>query len=311
MGRYANRIKNGTFTVDGQTYHIPENENGGIDTLHGGNVGYDARNWSVVASNDSSVTFGLLDTGFENFPGTVYTLATYSVSNYASGPQGESRPRLTTTLVSSALDSVTPIMLSTHIYWNLNAFKEETVLNDTSLWMPYSARYVQTDGILIPNGTIGVCSDVPALDFLDPSLIGTNVDAAEGICGTGCTGVDNAFILDRPPMAGDTSTGYPVVKMWSNTTGIQVDLATNQRGIQIYTCNGQNGTIPVKQSQQQRNQGDSDAAGFVQKHGCVVIEPQVWIDGINNPQWGVTDYEVFSPETGPLVFYSTYDFSTY
>lgn len=44
VGRYANRIKNGTFTVQGVTSHIPENEHGGEDTLHGGNVGYDQRN---------------------------------------------------------------------------------------------------------------------------------------------------------------------------------------------------------------------------------------------------------------------------
>ena len=317
MGRYANRIKNGTFQLDGNTYHIPENEIGGIDTLHGGSVGYDQRNWTVVASNDSSITFSFLDTGFEGFPGTVYTLVTYAVSSYPSGPQGQVRPRLTTNIVSSALDQMTPIMLSTHIYWNLNGFKQQNILNDTTLWMPYSDRYIQTDGILIPNGTIGLTSDVPALDFLTPSLLGNNIDAAAGqnICGTNCTGVDNAFILDRPAAAGDTSTGYPVLSLWSDTTGIQLDLATNQRGLQIYTCNGQNGTIPVKQSQQDRNNGTSggstNATGFVQKHGCIVIEPQVWIDAINNPQWGVDQYEIFSPETGPLVFLSTYDFSTF
>jgi aldose 1-epimerase len=304
VGRYANRIKNSTFTVDGQTYHVTANDHGGLDTLHGGMLGYDARNWTVVASNDSSITFGLLDTGFEGFPGTVYTLATYSVSTYASGPQGQVLPRLTTSIISSALDAVTPIMLSTHIYWNLNAFKAETVLNDTTLWLPYADRYIATDGILIPTGIIGLTSERPALDFLSPKLLGDSIDMAQGVCGTGCTGVDNAFILGRP-------AGTAVLKMWSNTTGIQMDVSHNQRGFQIYTCNGQNGTIPVKQSQQDRNQGTPGATGFVQQHGCVVIEPQVWIDGINHPEWGVDQYEIFSPDTGPLVYYATYDFSTY
>ena len=53
VGRYANRIKNGTFTVDGVTSHIPENDNMGHDTLHGGMVGYDQRNWTVVSANVS------------------------------------------------------------------------------------------------------------------------------------------------------------------------------------------------------------------------------------------------------------------
>ncbi len=264
----------------------------------------------MVASNDSSVSFAFLDQGLEGFPGTVYTLVTYSVSSYASGPAGEVRPRLTASMVSSALDDPTPIMLSTHIYWNLNAFRANTTLNDTTIWMPYAQRYIQTDGILIPNGTIAAVSAEPALDFTTPKTVGNAVDVAEGVCGTGCTGVDNAFVLDRPVGSGDMSL-IPAVSMWSSTTGIKMDVATNQQGVQIYTCNGQNGTIPVRQSQQDANQGSDSAATFIQQYGCVVIEPQAYIDGINNPGWGVNKYEIFSPETQPLVHFSTYDFSTF
>lgn len=312
VGRYANRIKNGTFELDGNTYHIPENENGGLDTLHGGDVGYDQRNWTLVTSNDSVVSFQLLDTGFEGFPGTVLTTATYSVSNYPSGPQGQLRPRLTTQLVSIALDTPTPIMLSNHIYWSLNAFQAETVLNDTTLWMPYSDRYIQTDGILIPNGTFGLVSANPGLDFLSPKLVGEAIDETEGhdYCGTGCVGIDNAFAVDRPANIGQTSV-VPLLHMWSETTGIQMTASNNQIGLQIYTCNGQDGTIPVKQAQQQRNQGIAGATDTVNKYGCVVVEPQAYIDGINNPQWGVNNFEIYSPQTGPAVNYATYDFSTF
>lgn len=312
VGRYANRIKNGTFELDGNTYHIPTNENGGLDTLHGGDVGYDQRNWTVVTSNDSVISFQLLDTGFEGFPGTVLTTATYSVSNYPSGPQGQLQPRLTTQLVSVALDTPTPIMLSNHIYWNLNAFQAETVLNDTTLWMPYSDRFIQTDGILIPNGTFGLVSANPGLDFLSPKLVGDAVDATAGhdYCGTGCVGIDNAFAVDRPGNIGQTSV-VPILHMWSETTGIQMAVSDNQIGLQIYSCNGQDGTIPVKQAQQERNQGVAGATDAVNKYGCVVIEPQVYIDGINNPQWGVNNFEIYSPETGPAINYATYDFSTF
>ena len=53
------------------TSHVPENEHQGHNTLHGGKVGYDQQNWTVVASNASSVTFALLDQGLEGFPGSV------------------------------------------------------------------------------------------------------------------------------------------------------------------------------------------------------------------------------------------------
>jgi aldose 1-epimerase len=74
---------------------------------------------------------------------------------------------------------------------------------------------------------------------------------------------------------------FPILSMWSSTTGIQLDLKTNQQGIQLYSCHGQNGTVPVKESQQARNTGDKDAAAFVNKYGCLVIETQAWIDGIS------------------------------
>jgi len=222
------------------------------------------------------------------------------------------RPRLTTQLVSIALDSATPIMLSNHIYWNLNAFQAENILNDTYIWMPYSDRYIQTDGILVPNGTFGLTSDNPGLDFQSPKLVGTAVDETAGndYCGTDCVGIDNAFIVDRPADISMTSV-VPVFHVWSNTTGIQMTMSTNQIGIQIFTCMSQNGTIPVKQSQQERNQGVEGATEYVNKYGCFALEPQAYIDGINNPQWGVDDYEIFSPETGPSINRATYDFSTF
>jgi aldose 1-epimerase len=311
VGRFANRIKNSTFELNGQTYHIPPNENGGRDTLHGGTVGYDQRNWTVIASSQSSITFQLLDEAYEGFPGTVLTTATFTLGSAPSGPQGEMRPRLTSNMVSVALDLDTPIMIANHIYWNLNGFKEATILNDTTLWMPYSDRYIVVDPILIPTGALGSVKNLPNLDFTSPKLLGDAVNNATGVCGGGCTGIDNAFIVDRPVGAGPQAANFPLLSLWSNTTGIRMDISTNQIGLQIYTCNGQNGTIPVKQSQQNRNNGTSTAAKFVNQHGCIVIETQAWIDGVNHPEWGVSGYEIFGSTTQPNLNYATYDFSTY
>lgn len=311
VGRYANRIKNGTFTINGVTSHIPENENSGHDTLHGGSVGYDQRNWTVTASSDSSITFTLLDTGFEGFRGTVLTHATYTLSSTPSGPLGQSHPRLTAKSVSLALDEETPIMLANHIYWNLNAFTSKTILNDTTLWMPYSDRYIEIDNIEVPTGGLATVASKPVLDFTSPKLIGKDISSAVNVCGLGCTGYDNAFILDRPRYTGPEASNFPVLSLWSQNTGIRMDVSTNQGGLQIYSCNGQNGTIPVRQSQQQRNKGISGAAGYVEKYGCLVIETQDWIDGINYPEWGRNDYQLYSPQTGPAVNYATYDFSTF
>lgn len=296
VGRYANRIKNGTFTVQGVTSHIPENEHDGEDTLHGGTVGYDQRNWTVVSSNSSSITFSLLDQGYEGFPGNVITYATYTVS---AGPTWTSR------LVSIPLDEPTPIMLANHVYWNLDAFSNPsdlTILNDT-LHMPYSARYVQIDNIEVPNGTIGIVNG-SALDFTSPKQIGRDILNAVDDCGFNCTGYDNAFILDRPRYSAPEATDISVLTMYSNVTGIQLDVYTNQQSLQLYACDNLNGTIPVKMSQQHGN-----STSYVPKYGCLVIETQQWIDGINNPQWGQDQYQIYTPTTQPAVNFAQYDFS--
>jgi aldose 1-epimerase len=301
VGRYANRIKNGTFTVDGATSHVPENEHMGADTLHGGVVGYDQRNWTVVEANTSTITFSLLDQGFEGFPGTIITYATYTVSAGSAGPQWTSR------LVSIPLDEPTPIMLANHVYWNLDAFSntaDATILNNT-LYMPYSARYIEIDNIEVPNGTIGIVNDT-FLDFTSPKQIGRDIEQAVNACGLGCTGYDNAFILDRPRYSAPESTDLSVLTMSSNVTGIQLDIKTNQQSLQIYTCDNLNGTIPVKKSQQHSTNGSTT---YVPQYGCVVIETQQWIDGINNPQWGQDEYQIYTVDSEPAVVFAQYDFS--
>jgi aldose 1-epimerase len=95
IGRIANRIKNGSFTLGGTEYNIPKNHDG-LYTLHGGNVGYDQRNWTVTAYTSSSVTFALYDNAAEGFPGDIVTHATYTVDSKstADNPQGSLSPPL-------------------------------------------------------------------------------------------------------------------------------------------------------------------------------------------------------------------------
>jgi aldose 1-epimerase len=218
VGRYANRIKNGTFSIDGDTYHIPENDKGGKDTLHGGFIGYDMRNWTVTAHSQSSITFTLFDEGFENFPGDVINHAVFSVSTEKSAENPKGLPQLTTKLVSLALTKKTPIMLANHIYWNLNAFKNDNILKDTSLQMPLSDRIIAADTILIPTGEI---LDVKtafkgALDFTEPKLIGQDIEKTTGVCGEGCTGYDTCFLIDRPPAYAASDSMVPSVHLASD-----------------------------------------------------------------------------------------------
>ena len=173
-------------------------------------------------------------------------------------------------LVSIPLNEATPIMLANHVYWNLGAFVDEEglyVLNNT-LYMPYADRIIDIDGIEVPTGGLNLTNGT-AYDFTKPGkTIGQDTYTLENSCGTGCQGYDNAFVLDRPRYATE-DPGLEVLRMWAPSTGIQMSLSSNQQGLQIYTCTGQNGSIPVKASQQHFAN-----TTYVEKFGCIVIETQ-------------------------------------
>lgn len=307
VGRYANRIKNGTFTIDGKKYEVPKNEHDGINTLHGGFVGYDQRNWTVLSHSDNSITFSLLDPGWEDFPGTVLTQLTFTVDTDVTPLNPKGNPQLTAKLVSQALTEKTPIMLSNHIYWNLNAFREPDVRNDI-LHLPRAHRYVKTDGILIPTGEIGHVAHTKrrTLDFTRPKPIGRDIKYAVDLCGTGCTGYDNCFINDEPKKPGAT---VPILHLYSPATGITLDVASNQPALQIFTCDNYDGHIPVKPSQKKRNE-DAGFGGVdgINQYACVVIETQGWIDGINHPEW--RQKQIFGPQDEPTVNLAVFQFGT-
>jgi aldose 1-epimerase len=111
-GRYANRIKNSSFVIDGTTYNILPNENptaanpAGVDTLHGGPDGWDWRNWTVVAHTSNSITFSLTDPDRDQgFPGEVVSYVTYTLGNSTWDFK----------MVAIPTTKKTPIMLSSHV----------------------------------------------------------------------------------------------------------------------------------------------------------------------------------------------------
>lgn len=174
--------------------------------------------------------------------------------------------RLTSTIVSQALDLLTPIMLANHIYWNLNAFQAATIANDT-LVMPYADRIIGIDTLEVPTGalesvTLPWQSPSLPLNFTQEKMIGQGLDSMQ--CGYGCVGIDNAFIMDRPRNSWSESTDIPLLQMTGAATGIRLTLKTNQHSLQLYSCNGQNGTIPIKTDQM-----NGAATDYVQKYGCM------------------------------------------
>ncbi|KAJ7590857.1 galactose mutarotase-like domain-containing protein [Mycena floridula] len=277
VGRYANRIRNGTFTIPiskdasgpGQKFQIEENEHNGIDTLHGGFIGYDQRNWSIVRSSPSSVTFRLIDPdGAQGFPGTVIADVTYTLLPQATW-------KISMHAVASKL---TPIMLSSHAYWNLDAYG---IVDDLQgHYAQFGAsRVIATDGILIPTGELLEVAGTP-LDFRKAKSIGASINATAEFeyCGTGCVGFDNAWIYDK------NDGKKPVFQMWSINSGIKLEVTTNQPALQVYTCNGIfDPALPIPRK---KDQAGGPGAVY-DNHSCVVIEQESWIDAINNPEFNI------------------------
>ncbi|KAJ7819516.1 galactose mutarotase-like domain-containing protein [Mycena leptocephala] len=293
VGRYANRIRNGTFTIPiskdasgpGKKFQIVENENNGTDTLHGGAVGYDARPWTVVKQTSNSVTFSLVDpNGDQGFPGTVTTTVSYTL---------EAKATWKISMLAKATE-LTPIMLSGHHYWNLEAYQETQDLVGHHAQLDAS-RFIATDGHLIPTGQLTPVAGT-AMDFRKAKSIGGSINAtAEAqFCGTGCVGFDNAWVYDHNDFK------KPVFSVWSVNSGIKLDITTDQIALQIYSCNGINpALIPRKQDQ-------GGPSTIYTEHSCIAIEQESYIDAINNPEFGIN--QIYGPNR-PYTWESTYAFS--
>jgi len=189
-GRYANRIKNSSFEIDGVTYNVLPNENptadhpDGVDTLHGGPNGWDWRNFTVVSHSNNSITFSIVDPdGEQGFPGDVVSYITYTLGDMTWDFK----------MVAIPTTKKTPIMLSSHTYWNLDGFanNETNLALNHSFYMPYSGQRVGVDNILIPTGDILANQPGSVNDFWSaPKQIGSGFADPEikNNCGFNCSG---------------------------------------------------------------------------------------------------------------------------
>lgn len=259
VGRYANRIKNGTFEIDGKIFHTPLNENN-ISTLHGGNIGYDQRHYAIETWNASHVSFVLHDAdGTQGFPGSVVARASYSLLD-----MGELHIRMDANVTTS--NNKTPIMLSHHGYWALHGYKDanNTILNHT-LHMPKANKYIKTDGINIPTGAISKVAGTP-LDFRKARKFSERFNETHNLCGTGCQGWDNCWV-----MSDGHARNEDILTLSSPETGIRLRIKTDQDAIQVYTCDGisgAKGSLPRKYA----HGGDGTLDKIYENHSCLVLE---------------------------------------
>jgi aldose 1-epimerase len=256
VGRVANRIAGGRFTLDGRQYDVPVNN--GPNSLHGGAQGFDKRNWEVVESNPTRLILRLISPdGDQGYPGTVTATATYTLDDDAL-----------TVEYAATTDRPTLVNLSSHGYWNLagegaarGALGQRlTILAD---------HYLPTDASAIPTGEIRPV-DGTAFDFREPRRIDEHVrDASDEQIRVG-RGYDHNWIVAREVSAGTRL----VARLEDPQSGRIMELLSNQPGLQFYSGNFLDGTSAGK-------------AGRLYRMGdAIVLEPQMFPDTPNRPDFG-------------------------
>ena len=202
IGRYANRIERGLFTLDGATFALSVNE--GRNTLHGGQDGFSTRTWEVEDETDASATFVLRSPdGDQGFPGALVCRVRYSWSD-----GDELRIDYTATT-----DKPTVVNLTNHVYFNLSGDPTRSIAQH---WLELAASaYTPVDEESIPTGEIAPVD--AARDFRDERAVGT-------------TRYDCNFVLD----------GWNGALRYAGTlsdpdSGRTLVVETTQPGLQLFT----------------------------------------------------------------------------
>ena len=213
IGRVANRVANGQFTMDGVTYNLPKNDHG-VCCLHGGD-GFDHKVWTVTDYTDDSITLTYHSAdGEEGFPAALDVKVTYKLEGASLLIDYEATP-----------DGKTPIALTNHAYFNLNGLGGTI---EDHVAVIYADTYTEVDGNLIPNGNRPSVVGTP-FDFTTPHTIGER-------CGKDFIGYDHNFILS--PKTKETVVGKEL-DLIAEVKGekLQMNVYTDQPGVQFYIGN--------------------------------------------------------------------------
>ncbi|MDE6523642.1 MAG: galactose mutarotase [Muribaculaceae bacterium] len=254
IGRYANRINQGKIVIDGDTIQLPKNNFG--HCLHGGPTGWQYKVYEANQLNDSTLVLTMdSPDGDNNFPGNVKATVTYTL---LSDNAIDIDYKATT-------DKPTVINMTNHSYFNLNGDPNEPITNN--ILTVNAARYTPVDSTYMTTGEILEVKDTP-MDFTTAKVVGEDIEKFDFVQLKNGNGYDHNWVLDA---AGDDS--QVAATLVSPTTGIQLDVYTNEPGIQVYSGNFLDGTQTGKH-------------GIVYKQRTgICLETQKYPDTPNKPEW--------------------------
>lgn len=257
IGRYANRINQGKFVIDADTFQLPQNNFG--HCLHGGTdmgtLGWQYRVYQAEQPNDSTLILTLEDAdGNNGFPGTVNAKVTFTLSS----------DNALALDYEATTDKPTIINLTNHSYFNLSGDATKPITGET-LWID-SDCFTPVDSTFMTTGSIDTVAGTP-FDFREAKTIGTDITADNEQIKNG-NGYDHNWVLNT---AGDASR--PAIRLSDADSGIVMEVLTNEPGVQVYTGNFLDGTVTGKK-------------GIVyNQRAAICLETQHYPDSPNKPQW--------------------------
>ncbi|HBU37995.1 MAG TPA: galactose-1-epimerase [Planctomycetaceae bacterium] len=259
VGRYGNRIANGEFTLDGETYSLLKNN--GENHLHGGAIGFDKVVWTVdeyVEGQALTLSYLAKDKE-EGYPGNLQLKITYTLADDNS-------------LVvdyHATTDRATPVNVTQHTYFNLKGEGQGTIL-DHQL-MLNAKKFTPVDESLIPTGEMPTVAGTP-FDFTTPKAIGRDIGQQNEQLVFGL-GYDHNWILDTDGKEGELSLAAQVHEP---SSGRVMEIYTTEPGIQFYCGNFLDGRLRGKSGKPYVHRG-----GF-----C--LETQHFPDSPNQPNFPST-----------------------
>lgn len=248
IGRYANRIADSRFQVNGRTFVLTANQ--GKHQLHGGS-GFDKRRWTVEKCGQNFVRFSLLSKdGDQGFPGNVQVTAHYELDDDNG----------LNVSYEAKCDQDTPLNLTNHAYFNLQNAGEGCDVR-THILQLNAIQFLPVDSEGIPNAPLKNVGET-SFDFRQPKSIKQDFLQEEQLA---TKGYDHAFLLN------DSATKTAAI-LTAPDGSLQLKISTSQAALQVYTGNYLTG-VPTR------------SGGIYQDYQGIALETQALPDTPNHPEW--------------------------
>jgi len=249
VGRYANRIARGRFSLDGEEYQLTIND--GQNHLHGGKEGFNEVVWDATSFEESNgvgvrMTYVSPD-GEEGYPGELKVTATFTLDEND----------VFSILYEASTDQKTIVNITHHGYFNLSAMQEDILGHELTI---YADHYTPVDKTAIPTGEIAEVQNTP-FDFTSAHKIGERIDQVEG-------GYDHNYVITKEYTGNLTKQA----ELYHSASGRVMEVHSDAPGVQFYSGNFLDGA--------EGTHGQS-----YDKHTGLCLEPQLFPDSPNQPEF--------------------------